>query len=241
MTNSRDPFDILNDYDPVDHTSIPDADSPRGRALLQQITQSGRPRRAVRPRVVLAVAIIAAIAAAGMTWYILTRDVTQLGISCHAAVTTDSDIVAVSADGTPAAIDCASAWADGLLTNPDVLLGDVPPLTACVTDVGAVVVFPTADSNVCDSLGLAHQNPNQPSDNLEKLAAAEQEITDYILATTCQPLDEAETVIKGILDAHGLADWTVTRQPNHPDRPCASVAYDTERKLVVLVPNPPAP
>lgn len=241
MTNSRDPFDILSDYDPVDRTSIPDADSPRGRALLQQITQSDHRRRAVPPRLVLAVAIIAAIAAAGMTWYILTREVTHLGVSCHAAVTMSSDIVAVSADGTPAASDCVAPWADGLLANPDVPLGDVPPLTACVTDVGAVAVFPTEDPDVCELLGLAHQNPNQPSDNLEKLAAAEQEITDYILATTCQPLDEAETVINGLLDAHGLADWTVTRQPDHPNRPCASVAYDTEHQVVVLVPNPPPP
>lgn len=241
MTNNRDPFDILSDYDPVDRTAIPDADSPQGRALLQQITQSGRPRRAVRPRVALAIAIIAALAAAGMTWFILTREVTHLGISCHAEVNMSSDIVAVSADGTPAATDCVAPWADELLTNPDITFGDVPPLTACVTDVGAVAVFPTADPDVCELLGLAQQNPNQPSDSLKKLAAAEQEITDYILATTCQPPDEAETVISGILAAHGLADWTVTRQPDHPDRPCASIAYDTERKLVILVPNPPAP
>ncbi len=238
---SRDPFDILSDYDPVDRMSIPDADSLQGRALLQQITQSSHPRRAARLRVALAIAIIAAVAAAGMTWYVLTRDVSQLGISCHAAVTMSSDIVAVSADGTPTATDCVAPWADGLLTNPDIPLGDVPPLTACVTDVGGVAVFPTGAPDICELLGLAHQNPNQPGGGLRKLAAAKQAITDYILATTCQPLDETETVVNGILNAHGLADWTITRQPDHPDRPCASVAYDTEHQVVVLVPNPPPP
>lgn len=242
MTHDQDPFDILSGHDPVDRASVPDADSPQGQELLRQIIATSKQARPARKRrlVVAVAAIVVAmlVITAATTWYGRTDDVTEIAVACFAEVSLDSDRVGTTANGAPAVDVCVDPWEEAVLTNPDVEPGDVPPLTACVSDVGSFWVFPTDDRNVCEQLGLAVPSPNQSTGELEDIADAQDDIIDWMLSAPCQPLDDAEGVIRGILDSHGLIDWNIQRQPGHPDRPCASIGYDIPGQTVILVPIP---
>ena len=243
MPTERDPFDILRGHDPVDRTELPGPDSPAARTLFEQITTSTTThRRPVgRRRVLLAVAVLAIAAVAATTWVALMRPVSELSVVCYAATSLDGDRVGVAASSTPSVEVCVEPWADGQLTNPDVEPGEVPPLTACVTDDGILAVFPTDDRTTCQSLSLRVPDPNQPTDRLADTAAARDAIVAYIAGETCASIDDAEVQVRTILDGHGLTDWTIESQPPRVDRPCVSIAFDVDTQTVILVPHRPRP
>lgn len=243
MPSEHDPFDILRDYDPVDRTALPSPDSPAARTLFEQITTSTTShRRSVgRRRVLLAVAVLAIAAVAATTWVALMRPVSELSVVCYAATSVDGDRVGVAASSAPSVDVCVEPWADGQLTNPDVEPGEVPPLTACVTDDGVLAVFPTDDRTICQSLDLGVPDPNQPAGTLTEIAAARDAIVAYIAGETCASIGDAELRVRTILDGHGLNVWRVESQPPHVDRPCASIAFDVDAKTVFLVPHRPRP
>jgi hypothetical protein len=191
--------------------------------------------------VLLAVAVLAVAAVAATTWVALVRDVSAVTVVCYATTSLDGDRVGVAASSAPSVAVCAEPWADGPLTNPDVNPGDIPPLTACVTDNGVLAVFPTDDPKVCDDLGLATPDPSQPTVGLGSAAAARDEIVAYVAGETCPSLEDAELRVRSILETHGLTDWTVEAQPQREDRPCASIAFDTDTRTVILVPHRKVP
>jgi hypothetical protein len=240
MPSERDPFDILRGYDPVDREVLPSADSLSARKLFEQITTSS-PSSLGRRRVLLAVAILAIAAVAATTWAALTRDVSAVTVTCYATTSLDGNRVGVVSENVPSVEACIDPWADGPLTNPDVSPGEVPPLSACVTDDGVLAVFPTDDLTVCADLGLAEQNPSQPTEGLASIAAARDAIVAYIAGEKCASIDDAEVQVRTILGGHGLTDWTIESQPPRVDRPCASISFDVDTQTVILVPHRPRP
>ena len=240
MPTERDPFDILRGHDPVNRTELPDADSPTARTLFEQITASS-PSSLGRRRVLLAVAVLAIAAVAATTWAALTRDVSAVSVTCYATTSLDGDRVGVAPSDVPSVEACIDPWADGPLTNPAVSPGEVPPLSACVAEDGALAVFPTNDPTVCEDLGLAELNPSQPTDGLASIAAARESIVAYIAGEACASIDDAQVRIRTILDGHGLTDWTIESQPPRADRPCASIAFDVDTQTVIVVPHRPRP
>jgi len=240
MSIERDPFDLLKGYDPVDTGALPDADSLVGRAMFERVTSAPIQVAAHRRRriIVVVVAMLAVAAGVAMTWYVLTREVDQLNVTCYADVNLDADRVGIVVDGYPTSDACEEFWAEGPLAHPDIAPGVVPPLMVCVTDTGAFVVFPTDDRGICEQLGQSSPNPSQSPSELDSASAALDEIREFILTSSCQPVADAELKIREILHAHGLDDWTVTRQPHDSGSPCASVAFTTELKTVVIVPTP---
>ncbi|NOX23053.1 MAG: hypothetical protein GXP36_08180 [Actinobacteria bacterium] len=242
MPANRDPFDILRVHDPVDFTTLPNADSASAQALFEAITNSPRPDRSRvrRRRRIIALAVLAALLAAA-TWVALTRDITAVGVACYGTTDLDADRVGIAPAVAPTVDLCVAPWEEGPLTNPDVARGQVPPLTGCVTAEGILAVLPTDDPTICESLGLATPNPSQQPDRLDSIAQTEAEIVDYIAGEECVAPDEAEVRVRSILDDNGLKDWTITRQPTRTDRPCTSIAFDTAAKTVILVPHPLRP
>ncbi len=244
MATERDPFDLLRANDPVDVASLPDADSATAGGLLARITTQprSRPRRSWPSRwrrlaLVTAVAVITAAAA----WAILARDVTEpLGVLCHEEASLESSSVLIRPDLDLDPSLCAAPWEDGVLANPNVASGSVPPLTACVNEHGSLLVFPTSDTSICDRLELAPPTP-ESADELQPVVQLENELVDYFAATGCAAIADAEAHVRGTLDRLGLTQWTVTTQPPHPDRPCASFGLDTASMTVVLTPIPTPP
>lgn len=215
-----------------------DAYSPAASRMLNAVAR--RPSRRTRRLVIVAVALLAVVAALAMVWVFATRDVNALSTSCYQEISLASDRIGIEVDSLPSATDCEQPWEEGILKQPGLEPGTVPNLTACVTDTGELAVFPSEDPETCSALGLATPTPDQPQDTLTAVAAAQADIRDYLFGSACRFLDEAELEIRLILDRSGLTDWSIRRQPDQPNRPCASVIYDVPGTTVIVVPIPSA-
>ncbi|MEN8040690.1 MAG: hypothetical protein ABFR95_04215 [Actinomycetota bacterium] len=240
MSEHRDPFDILRNAARTHGSAIDESDTTAARILSAATQESKRPPfLAQRRRTILVVVAFAALLLVAAAWLAATRSPSNLSVTCYSETRLDSDRHGTVASGQPDASGCAQFWENGTLTSPLISEGEVPPLVACVPPSGGLAVFPTSDPEICQDLGLAE--PLEPEVPLDAVASATEEVTDYIQESDCQPLDEAETEIRRILDQNGLDDWEITRGPDHPDRPCASVAYDIEGETIRLVPIYPRP
>lgn len=240
MNNRPDAFEQLRAANPVDPATVDGPDAPRAQQLLASILATPRtPEPAVvrrrRRRLVIAVALAAVLGGAA-TW-IITRPVTNPAVvSCYAQPAlggTQAGLVGVPLDVE----SCAPSWADGTLTNPHYPPGVVPPLVACVTDVGTFAVFPSTNPNLCETLGLAPPEPQSIEDAKPTLDLG-QALADYFATERCIPIPQAASDVRRILDEHEAADWTITIGDQRPDRPCASLSFEPKTHTVRIVPIP---
>lgn len=231
----RDPFEVLRENNPADPDDV-DAYSAAASRTLNAISR--RSSRRTRRLVLVAVALLAVIAAAAMVWVLTVRDVSALSLSCYEEISLASTRVGVEVDTFPSAADCELPWKNGTLQQPGLEPGEAPFLTACVTDDGNLAVFPSGDPTTCSVVGLATPTTDQLQAPLANLAEAQEAIRVYFFGGDCRLLDEAEREVRIILNRYGLDQWTIQRQQNQPDSPCASVSYDIPGTSVILSPIP---
>lgn len=233
----------LRAINPVDETSVDGPDSPRAAELLTRITATPRDahehtlpgRKPLRLAITVAAAALATIAAVWVWTQAVER---PTAISCYQAVDLDADIAAAPAGGPATADACEPVWADGVLTNTDIApRWDIPPLTACVADNGSLAVFPTDDATVCEELGLAYPEPLE-QDQADDLRTLEEDLIAYFQTEECPTIEAAATRVRQILDRAGFTQWTIQKQPESPQRPCASHSLDEEARTIILIPIP---
>jgi hypothetical protein len=64
-------------------------------------------------------------------------------------------------------------------------------------------------------------------------------LVDRFLAAECLSLDDARAIVNEELVDQGLVDWKIeAAAPFTSARPCAGLAFETENKVVSLVPGP---
>ena len=200
---------------------------------------AGYVRRPSRRRRWIAIAVaVLAIGSIAAT-YLLTRDVTEpTAVAYFSEPHPNSDVSAATLSGDFDASRCESEWVDGPLVNEDIVpKGQVPPLVACVSDVGNLWVFPTDDEGICDQLGLATPNPDSMSEGNE-IRRLTEDLIDHFDEHECQPPPVAEVDVREILDERGFPDWEIKVGSPRPDRPCASLGVDSENKTIHLVTIP---
>lgn len=239
---NRDPFDILSENNPINPSSI-DAYGAEADQLLQSIlgepTRS-RPRRLRRTLYVgIAAAMILATTAAA--WVLSVREVETLSVVCFESVDLDGNRSGLSETATPRPESCEQPFEDGRLTFDVSRPGFIPPLTGCVSDGGSLYVFPTDNDNICATLGLAEPDPDQPTDALDRIGAAKQQITDFMLQSDCRPIEATVIEVRRILDRNELTAWTIDRRSARTGQNCGSIAYDLPNETVIVVPIEPAP
>lgn len=244
MTNDpRDGLELLRANNPVDESTVEGSGSPRAQELLNQVLASPKPDhttkryplRRVRITVVWTVVALATTAAA----WLWTRPIERPNaVLCYQQADLQADVAAAPA-GSPATADaCAPVWQESVLVNADLTpRGSVPPLTACVSENGALAVFPTGDPTVCDDLGLAHPEPAS-QESADAVRRLELELVSYFLARDCITMTQAETDVRRILNQTSFSDWAIQSQPEVADRPCASFSLDARAKTIHLVPIP---
>ncbi len=251
MPRDPDAFELLRAADPVDEAALPTHDSPQAQRALAEILATPRETTArettavtglrwSRRRVTAAVAVGFAALAAIAAGTLLLRPVSEpVGIACYDAPSLDAGRTAaasgVSADPVQA---CGDFWLDGTIANPAVSpVGVVPPLVACVDDVGSLSVFPTDDPDACQRLGLAVPEPDSLP-GAEVVRAVNDRLVAYFAGVDCAGLADATVEVRRILDEAGLAGWSIEAGPPTAERPCASFGLDAENQIVVLVPIP---
>lgn len=245
MTRRNDGLDLLRATNPIDDDNVPDADSARAAELLAEIKATPRPERPLsrrfgrRPPVRLAIALAAlAMVTIAAAWLWTRRVEIPDAISCYESTELDADIAAAPSGGPASAEACETVWQSEILVNPDIApSGSIPPLTACVAETGALAVFPTDDTTICRTLGLAYPDPGTQSE-ADGLRQAQSQLIDYFQSEACIPMPEAEAQVRRVLDDAGLTDWLIETQAENPDRPCASHSFDSPNQTIHLVPIP---
>ncbi|NIA26325.1 MAG: hypothetical protein GWP04_12305 [Gammaproteobacteria bacterium] len=231
--NERDIFDA--EVDPADGIDPIDAAQIKTRVRARVLTHTS-PHTSGRRRVLLAVAIaLLALAAIAATFY-LTRQPTQIaGIGCAQDLTGDA-IHVITPTGGLDPQQCASLWADGTITNPDLTpVGQIPPLVGCVNDTGTLIVIPTDDQGVCERLGMAVFAP--PSDATSSIIEVQDRLIEQINPQVCPSFDDARRIAEEALADAGIDDWTVAvSQPRTDERPCPSLSFDSASRRILLVP-----
>ncbi|MGH8874152.1 MAG: hypothetical protein ACRDVM_02710 [Acidimicrobiia bacterium] len=245
--NHPDAFELLRRNDPVQVEDLPGPDGADAQALKQRILATPRqewkahrlPTGRRRLAVALAIGLVAALSIAA-AWY-LTREVTRPSVTCYQQPSLASDRVGIGSPEILSAAECVEAWQSRTLVNPTVAQpGEVPPLTACVNEVGAVAVFPTGDSGICERLGLALPEPASV-ERQQPILELREALVDYFAARGCVPVDLAEEDVEALLVEAGFSEWRVEAMPTTAERPCASFSLESEAQTIRIVPIPRPP
>lgn len=204
------------------------------RALAAVLSQeSGIQRRKRRLRVT-AIGVLSIVLTAAVAIRYLPVDHTfELG--CFEATDLAANRLVSDVDNQPGADDCAEWWINGELTNPEVPLGQVPPLLACVTESGVLWVFPSDDPTTCQRLGLAVPDSSPASSPGSVIRAA---LVDQYAWEACVPPVQAAAEISGALVDLGFSDWSVSYD-DAAEGDCTTLAIDPIAKVVSVVPVPP--
>jgi hypothetical protein len=180
---------------------------------------------------------VAALTTAAAWLWTRTIDLPN-AVTCYQAVDTDAAAAAAPAGSEATADACVPVWEARILINTGITpAGSVPPLTACVAENGSLAVFPTADTTVCRSFGLAYPEP-AGQDQADDIRDVEMRLIAYFQSDNCLSMADAEINVRRILDESGFNEWTVQSQPENPERPCASHSLDTQSHTLHLIPIP---
>jgi hypothetical protein len=210
----------------------------------------GRRRR----RTARSVAVLATLSV-GVAGYALVSDDSPKAVdpACFAGADLAADVAVVKADRGGAVAACADAWAGGAFGAPA-----TPQLRACLLDSGAVGVFPEAGEDVCLALGLSaapgeqgasprtpqpgaeRPSSGDPAEEQQRFLAFRDAVVARFLDQGCLGAERAAAVVRQELDRAGLEGWTVDAEGGGftDGRPCASLSFRPEQRLVVLVALP---
>jgi hypothetical protein len=244
MNDPRDGLEFLRENNPVNESDVETHDSSRAQDLFAKVVATPLveipPRRissSRRFRLVIALLAVAALTTAAAWLWTRTIDLPN-AVTCYQAVDPDADAAAAPAGSEATAGACAPVWEAGILVNTGITpAGSVPPLTACVAENGALAVFPTADTTVCSSFGLAYPEPAD-QDQADDVRDVEMRLIAYFQSHDCLSMADAEITVRRILSESGFNEWTVQSQPVNPERPCASHSFDPQATTVHLIPIP---
>lgn len=179
-----------------------------------------------------AVAVAGSLAAAG--WGLLpggqATDATT--VTCYSTVSLGGDVdVLGPVEVVDPAGACRKVWRESGTT-------EASSIDVCITSAGSIAVFPK--EGACDELGL--RAFTGVSNDATRLAVFKQDVSDAVATAPCQSRPAIVTLVQQKLDAHSLGSWAVDDsghdQPWAAGRPCASVAFDDEEKIVIIVPMP---
>lgn len=192
-------------------------------------------RRRRRRALFVAVAVLL-VSAAAATAVVLTRPDAQVvaaaGIACADRVAERPDLAIVVADGRSPVEVCAGLWRNGQIVSGS--RGEPPELTACVSETGAVFVFPSGPA-VCDKLGMTRGLPADYSPVAATLAGFRRALASRLepAGGACPPIAEAAAIAEDELHRFGLRGWSVTVDDGGSGE-CASFGLDAQARTVVV-------
>jgi hypothetical protein len=259
-TPGSDPFEILRTLNPIDAGDLDgERFSARAHEVLEQIVTTGQvgdeQQRTMRRRLplprsrklyLIALVPVAAAVAAGA--WALTHGATKgLTIGCYATASLQAHTVVVPATGESPTGICGKVWQRGEFGSPA-----SPELQACVLPSGAVGVFPSPAARACEQLHLAPvasgPSPSTPTTSSSprqrpgSAASLKDALVAQFLADACMARPEAISTVREELRKQHLGDWTVRVNGEFSQaRPCASLGFDEEQHVVLLVPMPERP
>lgn len=201
-----------------------------------------RRRHGVRRRRRLVVAAFACllVAAAAAAAVIASRPDAQTaavaGIACADSATAKPNLSIIAADGRPPLEVCAQLWRSGAVKAGS--SGEVPALTPCLAESGAIFVYP-GGAGVCEDLGLDPELPAGYADAGRQINAFRRALSARLepTAASCPSVTEAELIAEDQITGSDLTGWTVEVQTGGAGE-CASFGLDGGRRVVTVSPLP---
>lgn len=245
MTDMLDPVELLNSLAPppgwnerVDLETDAQAATIFNRVVTGNVIPFRAPRR--RLRIATGVVVTLALGGVGVAALLQRSAEEDRTLSCWSEAAADpAATVAQAWDGTtdPTVI-CAGPWSDGTFDT-----GNPPPLQACVTNRGVVVVMPGGGPR-CESFTMspyAAPDPDAgdllPSDADDDAAALDQLLKRRYNADSCFTEQEATIGVRRTLEEFGFDGWaTQTGGTFSATEKCASTAVERETETVYIVP-----
>jgi hypothetical protein len=184
---------------------------------------------------VLALVPLAAAAAAG-AWALTHGATKQLTVGCYASANLGGRTLIVGATGGSPIAACKALWRKG-----DFGSSGSPRLQACVLPSGAVGVFPSPNDRACERLKLTPVTTGAPPVPRRRgsVVALKDVLTKRFLASPCIDKEKAISTIRAEIRKQRLDDWGVTVTTRFSaERPCASLGFDEEQRVVRIVPVP---
>jgi hypothetical protein len=127
-------------------------------------------------------------------------------------------------------------------------------LAECVLESGAVGVFPVgpagdpcralnlppvAPAPVPSTSGIPATGPPPAPDDAAAFGAFEKAALDRFVASPCVEPEQGRGIVREELARAGLKGWTVQdAAPFTAARPCATLAFNSPARQVLLVPSP---
>jgi hypothetical protein len=233
-----DVFERLRAADPAAAAPPFDPASAQGQAVLERALSGARRRRGPRRFAAVALVVAAAAGAAAAGFLDSRKPAAALDVACYTAARLDASASVVRARPDRAVEACRTLWRDGTLGPA----ASPPHLVACVLSTGVVAVFP-GGPGTCAELHRPVASPG-PSPAVDKVATLRDRLIGASNATGCLAPDEARADAEGALRDLGISGWSVVVGPGasghgfDADRPCATFAFEQDRKQIVLVPFP---
>lgn len=245
MNEPPDPFEILRRLNPIKPEEHQAASTKPAAEGLQRIlandsdrAQKARVASSIQPRRwVYLIGLVSLVAILAATAWALTRGApTALTVGCYAAADLQAHTVVIpTGDRTPVA-NCRAVWERGEFGTQTA----TPRLQACALPSGAVAVFPSPHKSACKTLRLKPLAPARSgAAAAAPLVRVKAALVPKFLAKPCIDEKQATATVHTAVREARLNGWTVKeQQPFDATRPCASLAFDEEQHVVLLVPLP---
>ncbi len=251
MSEPVDPFDLLRELNPVTPADLANAaSSEHAVRSLEEIVAGTRNapreetmRRRRVPRLRRRTYVLGLVPAAGTiavaAWALTQGPTKQLTIGCYASVDLQAHTVVVTASTQPAVETCREVW-----RNSEFGHLPTPKLQACVLPSGGIGVFPSPRGQACKRLKLAPlitvtTPQTRTSSSPLRLKNA---LVRTFLMNRCMEGRRATALATTEIRRLGLRLWRVRVNGTFTSsRPCASLAFDEDHHLVLLVPLPRRP
>jgi hypothetical protein len=251
MSETVDPFELLRELNPVKPADVANAaSSEHAVRSLEEIVTGTRDtprketiRRRRVPRLRRRSYVLGLIPVAGViavtAWALTQGSTKQLTIGCYATANLQAHTVVVPANNRPPVETCREVWRTFQFGHRP-----TPKLQACVLPSGAIAVFPSPQGQACKQLKLAPlltvTTPyGRTSRSPLRLKNA---LVKSFLTKRCVEGRRATALVRSEIRRLGLPLWRV--QINGvftTNRPCASLAFDEDHNLVLLIPIPRRP
>lgn len=217
----------------------------RKEALMNEIKDDvGPPNRKRRAAAILLPAALLGVAATGYTM-LKADEVVSAGIGCYDAPTEEANVTVVSATGESPLVACGELWEQGVVNGTT---GSTPTLVACINSGGAVSVFPSDDSEICEGLGLQDLPDGYEREARRFVAMRDELVKEIYEAGTagstsardaCLSEEESLNIARRVLAEHRFDDWTAeVATGDYEGRECANfIGFEDREKKVLIIPS----
>ena len=153
-------------------------------------------------------------------------------VGCYESIEPGASVVALPL-GVDPIVACRDAWISGPFPASTTGESGAPSLVACISELGAVSVYP-GDESTCGVLGLVAADP-VPDVYVAAIMELQQRIVDEVNLAGCGPAPEIAEKAAAILAATGPSGWRVEIRPDSVNTECAIVVVIAEQRLVQVI------